>query len=64
VDYVVGMDKAISDDAAIAFAGGLQQAIGAGKSIEEAYRLGCVQIDLQSANGEGSTTILRKKLNR
>jgi hypothetical protein len=61
VDYVIGMDKAISDNAAIAFSVGLYQAIGAGKSVEEAYRFGCVQIHLRSTHGEASTPILRKR---
>jgi hypothetical protein len=48
IDYVIGMNKAIGDHAAIAFAIGFYQAIGAGRTIEEAYKLGCVQIRLQS----------------
>ncbi|MEO7840388.1 MAG: RDD family protein [Anaerolineales bacterium] len=44
---VVGMNKAIGDKAAIAFAVGFYQGLGAGRSIEEAYKLGCVQIGLQ-----------------
>lgn len=47
IKYVVGMNKAIGDKAAIAFAVGFYQALGAGKSYEEAYKFGCVQIRLQ-----------------
>lgn len=47
IDYVVGMNQTIGDRAAIAFAVGFYQAIGAGRTIEEAYKLGCVQIRLQ-----------------
>lgn len=39
--------KAIGDNAAIAFAIGFYQALGAGRTIEDAYRFGCVQIRLQ-----------------
>src|SRR6185503_12536496 len=46
IDYVIGMNKAVGDRAAIAFAIGFYQALGAGRSIEEAYKLGCVQIQL------------------
>jgi hypothetical protein len=47
IDYVIGMNKAIGDNAAIAFAIGFYQALGAGRTIESAYKLGCVQIRLQ-----------------
>jgi hypothetical protein len=47
IKFVIGMDKSIGDPAAISFAIGFYQALGAGKSIEEAYRFGCVQIRLQ-----------------
>ena len=48
VQYVIGMDKAISDPAAIAFATGFYQALGAGKSIPEAFDFGRVHLDLLS----------------
>lgn len=44
IPHVIGMGQAIGDKAAIAFSIGFYQAIGAGRSIEEAYELGCVQI--------------------
>lgn len=47
IRYVIGMNEAIGDRAAISFSIGLYQALGAGRSIEEAYKLGCVQIRLQ-----------------
>ncbi len=49
IDYVIGMNQAIGDNAAIAFSIGFYQAIGAGRSIEEAYKLGYVQIGLQNS---------------
>lgn len=48
IRYVVGMSQAIDDKAAIAFSIGFYQALGAGRSIEEAYKLGCVQIRLEN----------------
>lgn len=48
VDYVIGMKMAISDKAAIAFAVGFYQGIGAGRTIKDAFNLGCVQIGLQN----------------
>jgi hypothetical protein len=47
VEYVIGIDQAISDKAAIAFSTGFYQALGAGRSISEAYKLGCAQVRLQ-----------------
>jgi hypothetical protein len=47
IDWVIGMDRAISDKGAIAFSTGFYQALGAGRSIPDAYKLGCVQIRLQ-----------------
>lgn len=60
VDYVVGMNRAIGDEAAISFAIGFYQALGAGRTIEEAYKLGCVQIRLQGIP-EHLTPVLIKK---
>ncbi len=48
IEYVIGMNQAIGDKAAIAFSIGFYQALGAGRTVEEAFQLGCVQIRLQS----------------
>jgi hypothetical protein len=47
INYVVGMSQSVGDRAAIAFAVGFYQALGAGRTIEEAFKLGCIQIRLQ-----------------
>jgi CHAT domain len=60
IDYVIGMNQAISDRAAIAFTIGFYQALGAGKTIEEAYKLGCVQIRLQEISGHLTPVLIRK----
>ncbi len=46
VGCVVGMDKAIGDEAALAFAVGFYDALGAGRSYKAAYRFGCNAIQL------------------
>ena len=46
INYVIGMNYAVDDGAAIAFSIGFYQALGAGCSIEVAYKLGCIQIGL------------------
>jgi CHAT domain len=60
VRYVIGMSKAIGDKAAIAFSVGFYQAIGANRSIEDAYKFGCAQIQLQDLP-EHLTPVLRKR---
>ncbi|MCE7984531.1 MAG: CHAT domain-containing protein [Caldilinea sp. CFX5] len=60
IEYVVGMNQAIGDQAAIAFSIGFYQALGAGCTIEEAYKLGCVQIKMQDIS-ESLTPVLVKK---
>lgn len=47
IDYVIGMKQGISDKSAIAFSLGFYQALGAGKTIEEAFEFGRIQIMLQ-----------------
>ena len=46
IDYVVGMNKAIGDSAAIEFAVAFYDALGAGESIDFAFALGCNAIQL------------------
>jgi hypothetical protein len=60
IDYVIGMNQAIGDKAAIAFAIGFYQALGGGRTVEDAYKLGCVQLRLQSIP-EHLTPVLNKK---
>jgi hypothetical protein len=60
INYVIGMSQAIDDNAAIAFSVGFYQALGAGRSIEDAYKLGIVQIRLQGIS-EHLTPVLIKK---
>ncbi len=43
IRYVIGMRRDIEDKAAIAFSVGFYQALGAGRSVESAFRFGCVQ---------------------
>ena len=59
VPYVVGMTQAIGDRAAIDFAVGFYDALGAGRSVEFAYKLGCAAIDL-AGKPESATPIHKK----
>jgi LuxR family glucitol operon transcriptional activator len=50
IDYVIGMNQAIRDDAAIAFSIGFYRALGYGRSIEDSFKFGKNAIQLQITN--------------
>ncbi|MEO1433115.1 MAG: hypothetical protein AAFV71_29430 [Cyanobacteria bacterium J06633_8] len=60
IPYVIGMNQAIGDKAAIKFATGFYNAIGAGESVEFAYKLGCNVIQLDGIP-EHLTPVLKKR---
>lgn len=61
VQYVIGMSNTIDDASAIAFSMGFYQALGANQSIEDAYKLGCIQIRLQNTPGHQIPVLHIKK---
>jgi hypothetical protein len=63
IDYVVGMNSTIGDDAAIKFAIGFYDELGAGWSFEDAYHGGCDAIALQGIPEENTPVFknLKKK---
>lgn len=65
IDYVVGMNSAIGDDAAIKFAVGFYDELGAGYSYEDAYNGGCDAISLQGIPEQHTPVFknLKKKSN-
>jgi len=60
INYVIGMNQAIGDRAAIEFAKGFYDALGAERSIDEAFEIGLISIDLESIP-ESSTPVLRRR---
>ncbi|MDF5721919.1 MAG: CHAT domain-containing protein [Rhizonema sp. PD37] len=60
IDYVVGMNQAIGDVAAIEFAVGFYDALGAGRLYEDCFKVGCASIDLQGIP-ESKTPILKAR---
>jgi hypothetical protein len=60
IDYVVGMKKAIGDQAAIKFAVGFYDALGAGRDVETAFKFGCSAIDLKGIP-DYLTPVLKQK---
>lgn len=60
IPYVIGMDRAISDRAAIEFAIGFYDALGTGESIDRAYKLGSVAIQMAGIP-EHLTPVIQRK---
>ncbi len=58
IPYVIGMNEKIPDDAAIAFATGFYQAIGAGREIPFAFELGVAKIGLEGVSGMSIPVLL------
>ncbi|MDJ0676305.1 MAG: AAA-like domain-containing protein [Calothrix sp. MO_167.B42] len=63
IDYVIGMNAAIGDRAAIKFAVGFYDALGAGRTIEDGFEFGCTSLDLESIP-ESATPVLKSRKNR
>jgi len=62
IKYVIGMNQAIGDEAAATFASGFYQALGAGCTIDDAYKLGCVLIRLQNIDEYMTPTLTTQEL--
>ena len=60
IPFVIGMNQGIGDKAAIAFAVGFYEALGAGRPIEFAYKLGCSAIRMEGI-AEHLTPVLLKQ---
>lgn len=61
IPFAIGMNDAIGDKAAIAFAVGFYRALGANRSIEEAYEFGRVEIRLEGIP-EYLKPVIKKKV--
>ncbi|MGL5940641.1 MAG: hypothetical protein ACRC2S_09675 [Waterburya sp.] len=64
IDYVIGMNQAIRDDAAIAFSIGFYRALGYGKSIENAYKFGCNAIQLAIEDGSKNRDAIAQEVRK
>ncbi|NER02405.1 MAG: CHAT domain-containing protein [Okeania sp. SIO3C4] len=60
IPFVVGMKKAISDRAAIEFAKGFYAALGAGRTVEFAYKSGCTSIKIERIPEDLIPQLLKK----
>ncbi|NEQ29519.1 MAG: CHAT domain-containing protein [Leptolyngbya sp. SIO4C5] len=62
IPYVIGMGREIGDEAAIIFSVGFYKALGANRTVEQAYKAGCVEIRLEGIQ-EYLTPVLQVKKN-
>lgn len=60
VPYVIGMNRAMYDDSAIAFSIGFYKALGEGKNIEFAFNMGITSIKLKNLKGSDIPVLLKK----
>ncbi|BAY50198.1 hypothetical protein SAMD00079811_78270 (plasmid) [Scytonema sp. HK-05] len=60
IDCVIGMSQAVGDRAAIKFAIGFYDAIGAGRNYEDAFEFGSTSIDLEGIP-ESETPVLKSR---
>lgn len=60
IPYVIGMSQAIGDKAAITFAVGFYKALGANRTVEQAYKAGCVEIRMENIPEHLTPVILKK----
>jgi hypothetical protein len=58
IDCVIGMSKAVGDDAAISFAAAFYQGLGYGRNVKTAFDLGCAQIDLENLDEQDTPKLL------
>jgi hypothetical protein len=58
IECVVGMTTAISDATAISFAAKFYQALAYGKSVQDAFKLGCVQTDMEGLDEQDAPKLL------
>lgn len=62
IDCVIGMSKAIGDDAAIVFAASFYQALGFGQDVETAFQLACNAIHLEGLNEQDTPKLLARNI--
>jgi hypothetical protein len=60
VPFVVGMKETIKDDAALAFVVAFYDALGAGREVEFAFKVGCSEISMVGSSQKDVPVLLKK----
>lgn len=63
IPFVIGMNDSIGDKASIAFSVGFYRALAAGKTVEKAYKFGCVEMRLLNIQEYMKPVLIQKKKN-
>jgi hypothetical protein len=58
IECVIGMSKVIGDVSATSFAAAFYQALGYGRDVQAAFKLGCAQIDLENLGDQDIPRLL------
>lgn len=64
IDCVIGMRTVVGDRTAIEFAIGFYDALGAGRSYEDAFEFGCTAIDLEGLSSSETPVLKSRKSNQ
>jgi hypothetical protein len=58
IDCAIGMNRAVGDEAAIAFASSFYRAVGFGRSIQNAFEQGKTAVSLEGISGDDTPELL------
>jgi hypothetical protein len=61
IPYAIGMRQPVHDKYAIWFSRGFYRALAAGKSIDDAFRLGVIELTLAPSGSDASTPVLFRR---
>ena len=62
IDTVIGMSTAIGDEAAISFSAAFYQALAYGRSLRTAFKLACIQIDMENIPEDETPNLIAPKV--
>ena len=62
IDCVIGMSKAVGDQAAISFAGSFYQALAYGRDLQTAFDLGCLEINIENLKDQDIPRLISNRV--
>ena len=62
IDAVVGMSKAIGDEAAISFSASFYQGLAYGRDLQTAFDLGCIQVDMENIPEDDTPQLITPRI--
>jgi hypothetical protein len=61
IPYVIGMRQPVRDRSAIRFSSGFYRALAAGKSIEDAFQLGVIELKMTPIGSDALAPVLFRR---